>query len=56
LGNKIAFNITRETLKKIHIDPEIAIEHLEHKEIKKLTPIHVMAHQLLKQTPVVPSS
>lgn len=48
--------INRETLIKLEIDPQDAIEYLESKKAKDINPIHVHALQTLKKRPAVASS
>lgn len=47
--------ISHETLKKLNIDSEEAIEYLEGKKAIEINPIHVMALQTLKRRPVASS-
>jgi hypothetical protein len=47
--------IDYEFFKRLGIDPEEGIKYLENKDAIKLKPVHVMAHQILKQQTVASS-
>jgi len=53
---KVTFDINRESLLRLGIDPEEGILYLESKNANDLNPAHVKALQILKQKPTIASS
>lgn len=52
---KLVVQITGELLLKLGITPEEGVEYLENKMAIDMSPVHVKAHQLLKQSVVASS-
>lgn len=48
--------IDQELLKDMGINPEEGVKHLENKKANTIEPVHVIAHQILKQQPMVASN
>lgn len=55
MGNKDMFDINRETLRKIYVDPDRGVEYLLNKKAININPAHVKALDVLK-VQHVPSS
>lgn len=52
---KVIGSINIEFILMLGLDPKEAVEYLENKRAVDMNPVHIKAHQILKQQPVASS-